>query len=66
VDPTLTAIVWASLGDRDQALHFLNEAYAVHSYNMMNLAVDPLYDPLRQDPRFTDLIRRVGLPAPVA
>jgi len=66
VDPALTAMVWGSLGDRDQAFNLLNEAYAAHSYNVMNLAVDTLYDPLHQDPRFTELVRRVGLPLPGA
>jgi len=66
VDPALTAMIWTSLGDRDRALHSLDEAYAAHSPIMSTLAVDPIYDPLRQDPRFTDLVRRVGLPVPGA
>jgi len=55
-------MIWTSLGDREQALHFLDEAYAAHSSVLSDLAVDPIYDPLRQDPRFTDLLRRFGLP----
>jgi TolB-like protein/DNA-binding winged helix-turn-helix (wHTH) protein/Flp pilus assembly protein TadD len=61
VDPVLLAIVWISLGDNDQAFHYLSDAYRTHSSFLINLAVDPLYDPLRQDPRFADLVHRVGL-----
>jgi len=62
VDPILVAMIWSSLRDKDQAFHYLAEGYRGHSSFLINLAVDPIYDPLRRDPRFTDLVRRVGLP----
>lgn len=56
-------MVWACLGlnKKDAALSWLEEAYKQHSNSMIQLKVDPAYDPLRADPRFQDLLRRVGL-----
>jgi hypothetical protein len=42
-------------------MSWLEKAYAQHSFSMVTLKVDPRYDILRSDPRFQDLIRRVGL-----
>ncbi len=56
-------LIWAyvGMGDRDKAFAWLEKAYADHSNSLITLRVDPAYDPLRSDPRFQDLIRRVGL-----
>jgi TolB-like protein/DNA-binding winged helix-turn-helix (wHTH) protein/Tfp pilus assembly protein PilF len=56
-------MVWAYLGmgDKDEAFAWLKKAYADHSNSLTTLRVEPAYDPLRSDPRFQDLIRRVGL-----
>jgi tetratricopeptide (TPR) repeat protein len=54
------AIVYAGLGDNDQAVQWLERSYQDHS-EMTRLKVDPLLDNLRSDPRFADLVRRVGL-----
>jgi TolB-like protein/DNA-binding winged helix-turn-helix (wHTH) protein/Tfp pilus assembly protein PilF len=56
------ALVWAyiGMGNKEQAFIWLEKAYSQHA-SLTNLKVDPIYDPLRGDPRFQDLLRRVGL-----
>ena len=61
VDPAVFVAAYVGIGDKEQALAWLEKAYAQHSNSMPALKVDPLYDPLRADPRFQDLLRRVGL-----
>jgi TolB-like protein/DNA-binding winged helix-turn-helix (wHTH) protein/Flp pilus assembly protein TadD len=55
------ARTYARLGEIDQALEWLEKAYAEHSDHLVLLKVDPIFDPLRAEPRFTDLLRQVGL-----
>lgn len=57
------AIIWAyiGVGDKEQALVWLEKAYAQRSPALTYLKVDPRYDPLRGEPRFEDLLSRVGL-----
>jgi TolB-like protein/Flp pilus assembly protein TadD len=55
------ALIHAGLGERDAALYWLIEAFHQHSGWMLHLKVDPRLDPLRTDPRFQELVRRVGL-----
>jgi len=50
-----------ALGERDEAFAELNKAYDNHEYGILLLKVDPRLDPLRLDPRFQVLLRRVGL-----
>ncbi len=50
-----------ALGDYDQAFAWLERAYQEQSNILQVLKVDPFFDPVRGDPRFTDLVRRVGL-----
>jgi hypothetical protein len=61
IDPA--PLVYAAVGlvDKDEAFAALEQAYQRHSLVLSNLKVDPLYDPLRSDPRFQDLMRRIGL-----
>jgi serine/threonine protein kinase/Tfp pilus assembly protein PilF len=56
------AEVYAGLGDRDKAFEWLQKAYEERSRALVFLRVEPSLDPLRPDPRFQDLLRRVGLP----
>ena len=63
VDPYAIAIVYAGLGDKDQAFAFLDRAYEEHSPFMNHLPVENFFDNLRSDPRFNALMRRMGLPA---
>lgn len=55
------AIIYAGLGDKDQAFAWLEKAYAEHVYSLVLLKVSPWWDPLRSDPRYADLLRRMGL-----
>jgi TolB-like protein/DNA-binding winged helix-turn-helix (wHTH) protein/Tfp pilus assembly protein PilF len=57
-------MIWAyaGLGDNDNAFAWLEKAYQERYDRMVWLNVDPLLAPLRSDPRFKDLARRVGLP----
>lgn len=52
----------AALGEKDKAFAELNKAYEKREYFLVLLKVDPRLDPLRDDPRFAELMRRVGLP----
>jgi TolB-like protein/Tfp pilus assembly protein PilF len=61
VSPAELAILYAGLGDKEGAIAALEKAYAAHDLQMQFLKVDPHYDSLRSDPRFQDLMRRVGL-----
>lgn len=61
VSPFELAILHAALGERDQAFASLEKAYAAHDVQFQFLGVSPEWDPLRSDPRFQDLLRRVGL-----
>jgi tetratricopeptide (TPR) repeat protein len=63
VSPYSVALVHAGLGDRDQALAWLDKAYADRSDYMVYLGLEPMLDSLRSDPRFGALVRRVGLPS---
>ncbi len=55
------ALVYAALEERDEAFAFLERAYAERSEQLTHLNVEPGFDLLRPDPRFQDLLRRVGL-----
>ncbi len=56
-------VIWAyiGMGKKDQAFQWLEKAYSQHSNALTKLKVEPAYDPLRGDPRFQDLLRRVRL-----
>jgi Tfp pilus assembly protein PilF len=56
------AAVFAALSDRDQAFAWLEQAYKERDVNLLNLAVALEFGGLRSDPRFKDLVRRIGIP----
>jgi TolB-like protein/Tfp pilus assembly protein PilF len=56
------AIIYAQLGEKDEAFRWLEKSNQDRGTDLGRLIVDPLVDSLRSDPRFTDLMRRVGLP----
>ena len=63
VSPYDIATIYAGLGEKEQALIWLEKAYGDRSGNLaMYLKVDPKFDNLRDDLRFGNLLRRVGLP----
>jgi serine/threonine protein kinase/tetratricopeptide (TPR) repeat protein len=60
VSPVFLARLQLAAGDREQALAQLNEAYRGGDYHLVWLNVERAFDPLRPDPRFQDLLHRVG------
>jgi tetratricopeptide (TPR) repeat protein len=61
VPPEYIAVVYEGLGERERALKWFEKAYSEHSMNIWVLP-DPQLDSLRSDPRFEDILRRMGLP----
>jgi len=61
VDPGLIALIYVGLGQRQEALTLLQQAYRRHSAMMTWLKVDARLDAIRQEPEFQDLMRAVGL-----
>jgi hypothetical protein len=61
MDPAAILRAHIGMGDKDQSFAWLEKAYSQHSNALTTLKVDPIYDPLRGDPRFQELMRRVGL-----
>jgi serine/threonine-protein kinase len=57
------ALVYLGLDEKDQAFKWFERAYRERSTHLVWLKVDPIFDGLRSDPRFTELIRRIGLQA---
>jgi len=58
------ALVYTGMGDKEHAFQWLDKAYAERSEYLVYLPTEPLADPLRSDPRFDQLLKRLGL-APV-
>lgn len=61
VSPYLMAVVYDGLGDKDRTFVWLDKAYRDRSFFLIWLNVEPRFDNLRDDPRFADLVRRIGL-----
>jgi len=55
------ALIYAGLGDKDEAFAWLEKSYKVHDKGLTYLKMDPGMDPVRSDPRFQNLLHRVGL-----
>ncbi|MGB5346571.1 MAG: tetratricopeptide repeat protein [Woeseia sp.] len=60
--PVDTAKLYARTGASDEAFALLEKAFADRLFDMLYLNVDPAWDSLRDDPRFDDLLRRIGFP----
>ena len=58
----IIARFYADLGDREQAFHWLNIAYQEHDWLLIGVNTYFQLDPLRSDPRFAELVRKVRLP----
>jgi TolB-like protein/DNA-binding winged helix-turn-helix (wHTH) protein/Flp pilus assembly protein TadD len=61
VHPDLLAGVYAGLGQKEEAFAWLEKAYQVHARDLLELKYDPHFKSLHSDPRFIDLVRRIGL-----
>jgi TolB-like protein/DNA-binding winged helix-turn-helix (wHTH) protein len=61
VSAGMAAAACARIGDRDCAFEWLGKAFRQRDDLMINLNADPVFDGIRMDPRFQDLVRRVGL-----
>jgi len=62
VDAYVVAIVYSGLGDRDEALRWLNRGIHERSAGLAFTAADPFYENVRGDPRYQAVIRRLGFP----
>ena len=62
VPPDVMAYFYESLGDKEQAFVWLQKAYDEHNREIVGIKTDLMWDGLRSDPRFENLVRRVGLP----
>jgi serine/threonine protein kinase len=56
------AVLYAGLGEKDEVFRWLNAAYEERDYQIESLKTDFRLDPVRSDPRFAELVRKVGLP----
>lgn len=62
VSPYYAAIVYVGLGEKEQALSFLEKAFTDRSNGLIFMGVEPELDPIRSDPRFIALERELKLP----
>jgi TolB-like protein/DNA-binding winged helix-turn-helix (wHTH) protein/tetratricopeptide (TPR) repeat protein len=62
VESLLIARLCLKVGRRDEAFEWLEQAYQERRQRLGYLKVDPVYDSIRSDPRYLDLLRRIGLP----
>jgi len=62
VDYYQLATIYAGLGEREEAFRLLEKGYQERSVSMLYLRVDPFWENVRSDPRYADLLRRLGLP----
>jgi len=62
VSPLPIAVIYAALGEKDQAFEWLEKAYQERSAFMVLIKVHGFFDNLRSDPRYKDFLRHVGLP----
>src|SRR5262249_1032245 len=60
--PSVVALMCARAGDKNQAFEWLEKAYQDRDEWLRLLRVAPSFDSLRSDPRYADLVRRIGLP----
>jgi len=60
--PDWIAVCYTDAGEKDRAMEWLDKLYAEGGTDMVHIGVAPDWDPLRSDPRFQDLLRRMNLP----
>jgi tetratricopeptide (TPR) repeat protein len=64
VPPYFIAGIHVGLGDNDRAIEYLEKSWEEHSHWLLYLHMGPGMEALQDDPRFQDLLRRIGLPLP--
>lgn len=62
VSPYFIALIYTGLGEKEQAFAWLEKAYEQRHPYLILIKVEPVFDSLRSDPRFAELMRKVGLP----
>ena len=60
--PFQASIIYFAMGDKDKGYAALEHAYQDHEWFMVGLIIDPGFAPVRHEPRFQQMMRRVGLP----
>jgi len=60
--PNMLAYLYGVLGDKDRAFAWMERAYEIHEGSIAQMKACLDYEPLRSDPRFAEMLRRVGLP----
>ena len=62
IAPSNFVKVYVGLGDKEQAFAWLEKGYQQRDFWLTTLKSEPMYDTLRSDPRFQELVRRIGFP----
>ena len=62
IDFYFVAGIYAGLNNKDEAFRLLEKAYEQHLSGILYLGIDPFFDGIHSDPRYADLLRRMGLP----
>ncbi len=55
------ATIYNGLGDREESLKYLEKSFQERDSMLLFIKIDPVWDDFRNDPRFQDLLRRIGL-----
>ncbi len=62
VSPILIASMYAGIGDKENAFKWLEQCYQDHSGELIYIRIEPTFDTLHDDPRYTALLKKIGLP----
>ena len=62
ISATSFAFIYAPLGEKDKAVASLEKGYEERAFQMQFLKIDPRWDKLRDDPRYQELLKKIGLP----
>ena len=54
-------IIYAWLNEKQKAMEYLNLAYRLYDYNLIRIKVDKMFDPLRNEQPFKELLRKMGM-----
>jgi TolB-like protein/Tfp pilus assembly protein PilF len=62
VSPQWSSVIYAALGEKEKAIAFLKKAYDIRAIQLVWLAVDPNFDPLRDEPEFKEIFAKMAMP----